>query len=485
MFLYILKRILLMVPTFLAVSLILFMLLNLAPGDPAAQALASGDANSGQSTQLSGQKRESYRLFKEQFNLDKPILFNTRYGLTTGDVRGVLGSILQIGDAVGMGERMEAYSTIEDWGWYAIPGLVELLTDRDEDPSLRALASVRLTSNSQRPLINPTNRRPNEIERAQNKKIAQNNQAVLGWSFGANATPERVVEVTNFWDEWQAIRADSWSYSTAQKVEIFFTDTRFAKYWSNLARLDFGISHRDKEPVLKTVISKLKYSVTLGFGSVVLMYLISVPLGIWSAVRRNSTADRIVSTLLFMMYSLPSFFVGVVLLNSLSRGTPFQIFPTGGFESIDTSQMTTLEYLVDVAWHLVLPMFCMGYAGLAVLSRYARTGLLDVIRSDYVRTARAKGLPEGVVIIKHAARNGMIPILTLLATLLPTIIGGGVVVETVFGIPGIGRFMFESIVGRDYNAVMAILLISCSLTLVGMLLSDISYAVVDPRISFD
>jgi peptide/nickel transport system permease protein len=110
---------------------------------------------------------------------------------------------------------------------------------------------------------------------------------------------------------------------------------------------------------------------------------------------------------------------------------------------------------------------------------------LDVIRSDYVRTARAKGLHEGVVIIKHAARNGMIPILTLLATLLPTIIGGSVVVETVFGIPGIGRFMFESIVGRDYNAVMAILLMSCSLTLVGMLLSDISYAVVDPRISFD
>jgi peptide/nickel transport system permease protein len=215
------------------------------------------------------------------------------------------------------------------------------------------------------------------------------------------------------------------------------------------------------------------------------MYLISVPLGIWSAVRRNSISDRIVSTFLFMLYSLPSFFVGVVLLNFLSRGTPFQVFPTGGFESIDTSQMTILEYIVDVGWHLVLPMFCMGYAGLAALSRSARTGLLDVIRSDYVRTARAKGLPEGVVIIKHAARNGMIPILTLLATLLPTIIGGGVVVETVFGIPGIGRFMFESIVGRDYNAVMAILLISCSLTLVGMLLSDLSYAVVDPRISFD
>ena len=484
MFLYILKRILLMVPTFLAVSLILFVLLNLAPGDPAAQALASGDANSGQSTQT-GQKRESYRLFKEQFNLDKPVLFNTRFALERSDIETTLSDILQLRGEVGMGRRMDAYSEIEDWGWYAIPGLVAILSDEGADLSMRGLASDRLISAGQRPLINPTNRRPNAEERAQNKVTARSNLAIQGWSFSADAPPERVSEVVTFWQAWKAERAGSWEYSGAEKARIFFTDTRFAKYWGNLARLDFGVSHRDKEPVLKTVASKLKYSITLGFCSVVLMYLISVPLGIWSAVRRNSVADRIVSTLLFMMYSLPSFFVGVVLLNFLSRGTPLQIFPTGGFESIDTSSLTTLEYLADVCWHLVLPMFCMGYAGLAALSRYARTGLLDVIRSDYVRTARAKGLPEGVVIIKHAARNGMIPILTLLATLLPTIIGGGVVVETVFGIPGIGRFMFESIVGRDYNAVMAILLISCSLTLVGMLLSDLSYAIVDPRISFD
>jgi peptide/nickel transport system permease protein len=127
----------------------------------------------------------------------------------------------------------------------------------------------------------------------------------------------------------------------------------------------------------------------------------------------------------------------------------------------------------------------MSYASLAALSRYARTGMLDVIRSDYVRTARAKGLPEFIVIVKHAARNGMIPIITLMATLLPVLISGSVVVEVVFGVPGMGRYMFDSIVGRDYNAVMAVLLISCALTLVGMLLTDLCYAVVDPRITFD
>ena len=294
-----------------------------------------------------------------------------------------------------------------------------------------------------------------------------------------------MAEVTAFWVQWHADRADQWDYSGKDKAAIFFLDTRFAKYWGNLIRLDFGISHRDKQPVIKTVFSKLRYSITLAFTAVILAYLVSVPLGVWSSVNRNSNTDRVLTTVLFMLYSLPTFFTGVVLLNFLSQGNPFQVFPTSGFESLDTSQMTTLEYMKDVAWHVVLPIFCMAYGSLAALSRYARTGMLDVIRSDYVRTARAKGLPEVVVIVKHAARNGMIPIITLLATLLPVLISGSVVVEVVFGVPGMGRYMFDSIIGRDYNAVMAVLLISCVLTLVGMLLTDLAYALVDPRITFD
>jgi peptide/nickel transport system permease protein len=147
--------------------------------------------------------------------------------------------------------------------------------------------------------------------------------------------------------------------------------------------------------------------------------------------------------------------------------------------------MTTLNYIKDVLWHVSLPIVCMSYGGLAALSRYARTGLLDVIRADYIRTARAKGLPEGIVIIKHAARNGMIPIITLMATLLPVLIGGSVIIEVIFGIPGMGSYIFTSITQNDYNAVMVVLLISSLLTLIGMLLADLAYALVDPRITFD
>ena len=240
-----------------------------------------------------------------------------------------------------------------------------------------------------------------------------------------------------------------------------------------------------QRPVLEKVFSKLKYSLSLAVTSVFLAYIISLPLGIWSAVNENSTSDRVVTLILFMLYSLPSFFVGVVLLNFFTIGSPLQIFPTAGFESIDTSNMTTLEHIKDVIWHIFLPVLCMTYGALAALSRYARTGLLDTIRADFIRTARAKGLSEGVVIIKHAARNGMIPIITLLGTLLPVLIGGSVVIEVIFGIPGMGKMSFEAIMLRDYNVIMAILLIASSLTLIGMLISDLLLALVDPRITFD
>ena len=480
---YVIKRLLLMVPTFAAISLVIFVVLNFAPGTPGAQ-MSTGEAG-GQDASTAGEQRESYRIFKEQFNLDKPVLFNTRYDLGQPEIETELEAILNESGDVPPARRIEAQEDIENWGRYAVPGLIGVLSDTSATPKMRALASQRLTFNAQKQNKNIYKKDLTDAERAEIKSIAKANSKVRNWSFKADATPEEMTSVTTTWHRWQESTAEDWHYSFGERVEIFLFDTRFSKYWGNLARLNFGVSHVDKRPVLKKVLSKLKYSITLSFSSVLIIYAISLPLGIWSSIRQNTMADRVVTTVLFMMYSLPSFFVAVFLLNLLTRGTPLQVFPTSGFESLDTSQMTLLEYLKDVGWHITLPIFCGSYAALAALSRYARSGLLDVIRSDYVRTARAKGLPESVVILKHAARNGMIPILTLLASLLPTLIGGSVIIEVVFGIPGMGSFLFESINLRDYNAVMAVLLISSALTLVGMLISDLSYALVDPRITFE
>ena len=256
----------------------------------------------------------------------------------------------------------------------------------------------------------------------------------------------------------------------------------------NLLTLDFGVSLVTRRPVLQTLISKRPYSLSLSVTSLLLAYLISIPLGIYSATAKDSLGDRVSTVLLFMLYSLPSFFVATLLLFGFSTGSDFEslrIFPTGGWRSRDAMQLTSLEQIRDVAWHLVLPLICMTYGSLAALSRYMRSGLLDVIRADYVRTARAKGLPERVVVWKHAVRNGLLPILTLLAGLLPAVLGGSVIIEYIFGIPGMGQWIVDSIYQRDYNAIMIVQLFSTVLVLVGILITDLSYALVDPRIRYE
>ena len=481
---YIIKRLFLMIPTFLAISLIVFTIVNFAPGNPGAK---QAGAEGGQQANT-GEQRESYRIFKEQFNLDKPVLLNTRYNLTSEDVSDVMTNILNEDGSVSPALRIEAQETIENWGRYAVPALIDILNTSDNIQK-RALASQRLTINARKRMAGEFRKNLTAAQKSGNKIIAAEIESFKGKYFMAGASEDSKAiseeEAKAFWNEWYDANKGDFAYSGGEKMGILFLDTRFAKYWGNLIRLDFGVSHLDKRPVLEKVFSKLKYSLSLAVTSVALAYFISLPLGIWSAVNENSTPDRVVTLILFMLYSLPSFFVGVVLLNFFTIGSPLQIFPTAGFESIDTSNMTTLEHIKDVIWHIFLPVLCMTYGALAALSRYARTGLLDTIRADFIRTARAKGLSEGVVIIKHAARNGMIPIITLLGTLLPVLIGGSVVIEVIFGIPGMGKMGFEAIMLRDYNVIMAILLIASSLTLIGMLISDLLLALVDPRITFD
>ena len=476
---YALKRVALMIPTFFAISLLIFVLLNFGAGNPGANQLSTDGSQNAQK----GDNRESYRIFKEQFNLDKPILFNTRYGLSEAEVRDTLVASLNLEEKATLADQIAARERIENWGRYAVPGLIHCLMN-DSNKTLRARASERLTVNAKERII--TRFTSNiDAERAENKAVAKRNRAIAEWRFSENAKGGKTeAAVVEFWTKWWAQNKSQFDYSTGDKLSIFFFDTRFAKYWGNLLRLDFGRSHIDKKPVLDTVLSKLKYSITLALSSIFLIYFISLPLGIWSAVRQDTVADKIVTIILFMLYSLPSFFVAVILLNAFTVGD-WALFPLSGFESTNANELTTLEYIGDIIWHVTLPIICMSYGGLAALSRYARTGLLDVIRADYIRTARAKGLPEGVVIVKHAARNGMLPILTLLATLLPAMVGGSVIIEFIFGIPGMGQYILTSITQYDYNAVMAVLLISSVLTLVGMLLVDLAYAFVDPRITFD
>jgi len=259
----------------------------------------------------------------------------------------------------------------------------------------------------------------------------------------------------------------------------------YAKWVKNIFSLDFGRSFKDRQPVIKKILQALPITLIINILTILVIYTVSIPLGIWSALKKGATLDKILMVKLFIFYSLPTFWVATMLLMYFAGGEYLNWFPLTGFKSDYYEKLNLIGKLVDVSWHLVLPVVASTIGGFAFLTRFARSNFLDVVRQDYIRTARAKGLPENVVLYKHGLRNALIPFVTLMGTLLPGLLGGSVIIEQIFNIPGMGMLSFEAVLGRDHNLIMGIATISALLTLVSLLLSDLMYVVVDPRIRLE
>ncbi|SPF45593.1 Oligopeptide transport system permease protein AppB [Syntrophobacter sp. SbD1] len=274
-----------------------------------------------------------------------------------------------------------------------------------------------------------------------------------------------------------------------QTKELYGLDKPlYVQYYTWVKRiftLNFGNSFKDHRKVWDKIAERLPITIQLNVISIFLVYLIAIPCGIYSSTHSGSLADKSLTAVFFILYSLPSFWVAVLLIMFLGGGDFWDIFPVYGISSVGNETMGLLPWLLDRMWHLVLPVTCLTYGGLAYLSRLTRAGMLEVVREDYVRTARAKGLSERVVIFKHAFRNALLPLITLLAFLLPSMFGGSVIIESIFSVPGMGLLGFEALLSRDYPVIMAITVISAFLTLIGLLISDILYAALDPRIKLE
>src|SRR5437867_4487004 len=259
---------------------------------------------------------------------------------------------------------------------------------------------------------------------------------------------------------------------------------QYLRWLKRIVTLDFGESLRDHRPIIEKLKERIPVSIRLSGISLLLAYLISIPLGIYSSTHQYSAGDKISTVALFTLYSLPNFWVATMAIVYLGGGDFWDVFPVFGLQSVGSQNWPFWTRVQDQLWHLILPVTCMTYYTFAALSRYMRSSMLEVIRQDFIRTARAKGLSERLVIYRHALRNSLIPIVTLMADLLPALIGGSIVVETIFSIPGMGQLSFESVQFRDYPMIMAIFTLSALLTLVGILLADFLYTLVDPRIAY-
>jgi peptide/nickel transport system permease protein len=260
---------------------------------------------------------------------------------------------------------------------------------------------------------------------------------------------------------------------------------QYAVWMKNLLTLSFGESFKDNQSVWDKITERLPVTVKLNFWSIVVVYLVAIPLGIYSATHPNSLGDKITTLAAFVLFAVPLVWAATMAIVFICGGDFYYLFPPGGLESLEFSENWPLwKKVKDHAWHLFLPVVLLSYDGFASLSRYMRAGMLEVLRQDYVQVARAKGLDEKIVIYKHVLRNSLIPLVTILASILPGLIGGSIIIETIFSIPGLGQLGYESVLARDYPTVLALLTVSSVLTLIGILISDILLSVVDPRIAF-
>ena len=425
MLVYTIQRTLLVIPTLIGITIISFGVMHLAPGDPVDLFLGGMAGSEGISNEKHADAEKVREELRRQLGLDQPV-------------------------------HIQYLSWLSKVILYAQP-----LTDYERG-ARRVDALLAQMPEAQRQALSRydgKDRKNQFLEQIPRDEV------------------ERIL-TSSFWRAKNIRIEENYTYNGAGVLLGHASGRRFTT-------LDFGRSFKDQQPVISRIAERLPITIEINIISLFIAYLIGLPLGIIQAMRQNTTADRTLTAGTFALWSAPSFWVALLLLIFLCNREFVYLFPASGIQSLDaSSEWGFWRLLTDHAHHMVMPVVASTYHSFATISRYMRTSMLENTRLDYVRTARAKGLSEKVVVLRHIFRNSLIPIVTILAGLLPAIIAGSVFIETVFTIPGMGFLAFQSLIARDYPTVMAIFTIGSTLSLVGILLADLLLKVVDPRIDF-
>ncbi len=462
---YLIKRILLFIPTLLLISLLAFGLSKLAPGDPIGER---------EDPRLSlGDQERIYRETARLWGLDKPVFY---FGIASAAYPDTLYRFVL------KQQRETLTKLIGQYGnWAEIAAYRQQLEQTDArwsnpPPAIQSNRLGMLRGNLRSLYLQHRDNRITSILDTLSS-IAQHDSVLVSFAspnisalrasyenIKANATPKRLL-VPDF--KWYGF------------------DNQYHHWFTDFLRGDFGVAYTDGRPVASKLFDALSWTLVVNGIAIFIAYLLAVPLGVFSAVRKDTRWDRFISVSLFLLYSLPTFWIATMLIVFFT--TPeygMDWFPSIGVGSAAVGA-SFAEKFATAAVHLILPIFCMTYGALAFISRQMRGGMLDVLQQDYIRTARAKGLPESKITWKHAFRNALFPIITLFASVFPLALSGSVVIEVIFNIPGMGKLTIDSINNRDYPVVYAILMLSAVVTIIGILVADILYAWLDPRVTYD
>ena len=491
MFKYAIKRILTFVPMLIAISLLSFVISINAPGDPV-ERLSKAAGNEGSAEQQSGASKKIKQELRKKLGLDLPIFYFSVTDIATSD------SLYKIEDKYHK-KNLEAL-THQSGNWQAVS---------DYYHDLLQLQKAHQKINIKEILLKDTLLNKNIVTEASNQfgveigslletsniklveaKIIKMNQLVVDHIYLTqlskklvNVKESRNNLITNS-SRWKTYVPNINFYGTKNQYHLWLFGNN--KDRDGLLRGDFGISYIDSQPIKDKIWQKVGISFSLSLISIFLAYLISIPIGIYSAYKKDSVADKGMSLVLFILYSMPSFFVGTLLLLQFANPDNLSWFPVSGIQdpTLFNPEWSIWKKMKHRLPFLILPIITYTYGSFAFLSRIMRVGMIDVVTQDYIRTARAKGLGEGKVILKHALRNSLLPVITVFAAIFPMAIGGSIIIEVIFSIPGMGVEVFNAILNYDYPMIITVFTLSGFLTMIGYLVSDILYALVDPRISY-
>ncbi|MEZ4880698.1 MAG: ABC transporter permease subunit [Chitinophagales bacterium] len=470
MFKYIIKRIFIFLQTIFIISLLTFMLSVSVPGDPVEQMLSSNTESGSVQNALASE--QAYIKKRQELGLDLPVFY---FSISNEATPKDLHLIPKKFHRNNLSRLIAQYGnwTLIDKYYQSIKQL-EFATLETKRDSANGDAIIAIKDNIYQLYINDNNNViQSSISKIQNQ--TKKDSSLL-------AINKALLTVKN---NYQELRDNPTpiKYKTPT-IHWYGTQCQYHQWITKFMKGDFGISYKDGRPVKSVLLDAVRWTVILSIISIILTYLISIPLGVVSAAKKGSKTDQTISTILFLLYSLPSFWVATLLIMFFGGGDFLNWFPAYGVGQIE-SGMSFMEKFGIRAYHLVLPLICYTYGSLAYISRQMRGAMVDTLSQDYIRTARAKGLNQRTILWKHAFKNSLLPIITLFASVFPLAVSGAIVLEIIFSIPGMGKLAYDALVARNYPIVYSVVMFSAILTLVGFLVADILYALVDPRISYN
>lgn len=491
MFRYLLQRMFFIPATLLLVLAINFILISLAPGDPSLVAQVGGAEEGTREAESLASKGVSspYRLFREHYGLTLPILLNLWPHRKLQEVEEDLSLFVHKG-MDGEGRRLissREYAKLKvelgDRARYILPQLLTLLGDRSKSLDLREAALRFFIYGATR--LGYVGLTLSETERQANQEIQRENDLLQ------QLLPLRGEVVTSDFLNQRSLHVEEWFTAHQEEckkggVKCLLFETRMMRYLSRILQFDFGRMRNDPQKlVIREVGKRLKVSLSLAVLPLMVSFGLALVCGMFMALCRGRWPDHLLHFLLLILYAAPIFVVVPFLIDKVAlHGSLPLSLPSSGLHSdgFALSQMRSWDQVKDLLLHLCLPFIAVTYGLLASHARLARTAFLDVLRLDHVRAARAKGSSPWTLLTRHIGRCAAIPLVTVLASSLGVILSGSLIIETLFGIDGFGHFFYEAILNRDYNVILFSALAGSSVAMVGYLLADFAYVLLDPRV---